>query len=282
MSRRNSERMGSPMRSNASPAMAKPPEGFSFVIPTDYVDLPSQGQYYPEGHPLCGKETLEFKHMTAKEEDILTSKALLKKGVAIDKVLQNVIVDKTIDLDSLLVGDKNALIIALRAASYGNLYDSTVACPSCQEKVTYTFDLNEASVYHGDDVKAFDIVVREDGFFEVELPMTNLTIVFRLMTGKEERKYLKSLEQSGKNNQGDSLISAQLMAMIVSANGDDRLETRQYVSQNLPSNDSKHLRMAYKFANPNIDLTQNFECSNCGHEAEMEVPLSADFFWPNS
>ena len=85
MSRRNSERMGSPMRSNASPAMVQPPEGFSFVIPTDYVDLPSQGQYYPEGHPLCGKETLEFKHMTAKEEDILTSKALLKKGVAIDR-----------------------------------------------------------------------------------------------------------------------------------------------------------------------------------------------------
>ena len=273
--------MGGPMRSNAKPAMAQPPEGFSFVVPTDYIDLPSGGHYYPEGHPLFGKDTLEFKHMTAKEEDILTSKTLLKKGVAIDKVIQNVIVDKSIDPDSLLVGDRNALIIGLRAASYGNTYETNLVCPACESKVTYSFDLNNLNTYHGDDTEALDIVDRQDGTFEVELPATKLTAVFKLLTGREEKQYLKSIEDGSKNKNGENLVSQQLMAMLVSVNGDDRLETRRYVSQNLPSMDSKHLRMAYKFANPNVDLQQQFECSSCGHEDQLEVPLNADFFWPN-
>jgi hypothetical protein len=268
------------MRSNAKPAMAQPPEGFSFVVPTEFVDLPSGGRYYPEGHPLCDKEVLEFKHMTAKEEDILTSKTLLKKGIAIDRVIRNVIVDKSIDPDSLLVGDRNALIIALRAASYGNEYQTNVTCPSCQNKTTYSFDLNDTTSYGGEDIEVMDVIERDDGTFEVELPATKITAIFKLLTGKEEKQYLKNVEESTKKKNGEKLVSQQLMAMLVSVNGDDRLQTRQYVSQNLPSMDSKHLRMAYKFANPNIDLTQNFECSNCGHEAEMEVPLSADFFWP--
>ena len=270
------------MRSNAKPAMAQPPEGFSFVVPTYFVDLPSGGQYYPEGHPLYGKDVLEFKHMTAKEEDILTSKTLLKKGVAIDRVIKNVIVDKTIDPDTLLVGDRNALIIAIRAASYGNIYETNLSCPACQTKVSYSFDLHDANIYGGEDLEVMDVIRRDDGTFETELPATKITAVFRLLTGKQEKQYLKNIEESTKKKNGENLISQQLMAMLVSVNGDDRLQTRQYVSQNLPSMDSKHLRMAYKFANPNIDLTQHFECSNCGHEADMEVPLSADFFWPDA
>ena len=281
MSRRNSERMGGPMRSNAKPTMAQPPEGFSFVIPTEFVELPSRGLFYPAGHPLHNVDVLEFKHMTAKEEDILTSKTLLKKGIAIDRVIRNVIIDKTIDPDSLLVGDRNALIISLRAASYGNIYETNVACPSCGTKSVYSFDLNKANTYHGDDASSFDVFVLEDGTFEVELPVTKIKIVFKLLTGYEEKQYLQTVEENTKKKTGEKLISQQIMAMVVSANGDDRLETRRYISQNLPSMDSKHLRMAYKFANPNIDLTQNFECSSCGYEADMEVPLSADFFWPN-
>ena len=273
--------MGGPMRSNAKPTMAQPPEGFSFVVPTEFVDLPSGGQYYPEGHPLCDKEVLEFKHMTAKEEDILTSKTLLKKGLAIDRVIKNVIIDKSIDPDSLLVGDRNALIIALRAASYGSEYQTNLTCPSCQTKVTYSFDLEQTNIYGGEDIEVMDVVSKDDGTFETVLPATKITAVFKLLTGREEKQYLKSIEDGSKNKNGENLISQQLMAMLVSVNGDDRLETRRYVSQNLPSMDSKHLRMAYKFANPNIDLTQDFECSSCGHEAEMEVPLNADFFWPN-
>ena len=110
--------------------------GFSFVVPTEFVELPSQGKFYPQTHPLYGQDSIEIRQMTAKEEDILTSKTLIKKGVALDRVVDNLIVDKRIKQDSLLVGDKNAIIIAMRVSGYGNEYNTRVVCPSCA--VSYT------------------------------------------------------------------------------------------------------------------------------------------------
>jgi len=46
--------------------------------------------------------------------------------------------------------------------------------------------------------------------------------------------------------------------------------------------DSAYLRRAYKESAPNIDLTQHFSCENCTYEQDMEVPLTADFFWPDA
>ena len=90
MSRNNDERLGAPIPSAPPPPPTREPSDdlFSFVAPTDFIDLPSEGQYYPPDSPLYGKKTLEIKHMTAKEEDILTSESLLRKGIAIDRLLK--------------------------------------------------------------------------------------------------------------------------------------------------------------------------------------------------
>ena len=120
---RNKERVGAHDANIETPHANLNPDnsgGFSFVVPTEFVELPSQGRYYPEGHPLHGEDTIEIRHMTAKEEDILTSRTLLKKGVALDRVLQNVIVNKQISAESMLVGDRNAAIIAMREIGRGN------------------------------------------------------------------------------------------------------------------------------------------------------------------
>ena len=85
-----------------------------FSTPTELVDLPSKGRFYPEGHPLHNAETIEIKFMTAKDEDIITSRTLLKKGIVIDRLLQSVIVNKSINVQDLLIGDKNAIVVATR------------------------------------------------------------------------------------------------------------------------------------------------------------------------
>ena len=114
--RNNDERTGAVQQTD-SPAPAQTQKGLSnnlsFVAPTEFVEIPSRGKFYPQGHPLHGKQTVEIKHMTAKEEDILTSQTLLKKGVALDRFLQSVMLDKSIDISTLLVGDKNALIVKM-------------------------------------------------------------------------------------------------------------------------------------------------------------------------
>ena len=129
MVRNNIDRAGA--RSNSADETVTDADTLlNFVTPTQFVDLPSKGKGYPQGHPLCGKETVEIKFMTAKDEDILTSKDLLKKGVAIDRLIQNLLVDKNIRSSDILLGDRNAIIISARSSGFGHLYNTNVTCPT--------------------------------------------------------------------------------------------------------------------------------------------------------
>jgi len=254
---------------------------FSFVIPTEFVELPSGGKLYPKEHPLHGVDSIEVKQMTAKEEDILTSRTLLKKGIALERVIQNVIIDKRINSSSLLVGDRNAIIVSVRVSGYGNEYTTTVTCPECSESQDYTFDLNEADIYHGDDHRDLDIVSNDDGTFTTKLPQTGIDVCFKLMNGYDEKILSDGIENDRKRKASDKIVTRQLKAMIVSVNEDSSAKVINYLIENIPSKDSRHLRTAYQAVTPNIDLSQHFECAECDYAQTMEVPLSAEFFWPD-
>lgn len=284
---RNSDRLGSQFEADAASQqqLAQNIENndFSFIVPTEIIDLPSRGMLYPQGHPLHGKDTIEIKQMTAKEEDMLTSRSLLQKGVAIDRVLSSIIIDKSIRADTLLIGDRNALIIAARISAYGNDYNTKVTCPSCGTTQEYSFDLNSQNVYSGENVQEFITEAPTDGTFTTKLPRTGLDIGFKILTGVDERRLIEGVELDRKNKRNhERNVTRQLLNMIVSVNGNSTSEAINYVVENLPSVDVRHLRQAYKAASPNVDLTQHFECNNCGHEQDLEVPLNADFFWPDA
>lgn len=275
---RNKDRLGGSQHQDTQPPAQT--GGFSFVVPTEFVELPSQGRFYPESHPLHGKDSIEIRQMTAKEEDMLTSATLLKKGVALDRVIASLIVDKSINPDSLLVGDRNAIIISTRVSGYGNIYETKVNCPNCGTNQEYSFDLNKANIYDGGDAADLGVRTNDDGTFNVTLPRTNVDVQFRLLNGRDEKTFLNGMK-SDKKAKSEKNITRQLATIVVSLNGDSSVQAKQYFIDNVPSLDSRHLRLAYRLAAPTIDLTQQFECVECSHEQEMEVPLSADFFWSN-
>ena len=111
-SRNNQQRLGNTDASDVNSETENNNNQLSFSVPTEFVDLPSKGIYYPEGHALHGVESVEIKHMTAKEEDILASESLIRKGIAIDRMLQSLLIDNNLKVKDLLVGDKNALTVA--------------------------------------------------------------------------------------------------------------------------------------------------------------------------
>ena len=283
---RNRERSGGVQQHNTSP----PPQAmqnqggesdFSFVIPTEFVELPSGGRFYPEGHPLCGESSIEIKQMTAKEEDILTSRSLLKKGVALDRLIKSLIVDRNIDPNTLLVGDRNAILIAARISGYGFAYETKVTCPACGEAQDCAFSLNDANVYDGGLLLPEMAVSNEDGTFTTTLPRTKLDITFRLLNGADEKNLLLQMESDRKSRKAETTVTSQLKQIIVAVNGTDDQQAINYLVTNMPSMDTRHLRLAYKTATPNIDLTQDFSCNECDYDQAMEVPLTADFFWPD-
>ena len=254
---------------------------FSFIVPTEFVELPSRGLFYPPNHPLHNQETIEVKQMTAKEEDLLTSRALLKKGLALDRVISSIIVNKNINPNTLLVGDRNAILIAARVSGYGNSYETNVTCPNCSTVNKHMFDLNDLEIYHGDAVDSSEVTQNEDGTFTTILPRIKVEATFRLLSGNDEKNLLNQVENARKKRQEENSVTRQLRQIVVAVNGDTQQQNINYVIDNMPSSDARHLRLMYKLTAPDIDMTQDFTCSNCGHEQDMEVPLTADFFWPD-
>ena len=254
--------------------------GFSFVIPTEFVELPSRGKYYPENHPLHNQETIEIKQMTAREEDMLTSRALLKKGVALDRVIDSLIIDNRIDHNSLLVGDRNAIMIAARISGYGNNYTTSLSCPDCLAKQEHSFDLHDYEITTGEASDALSIEELGNGSFMTTLPRSMCEVTFRLLTGYHERLIYEQVSNARKKNKLENSVTRQLKMITVAVNGNDTQEAIDYFVNNVPSIDAQHLRASLECVTPNIDLTQDFVCNECGFEVEMEVPLTADFFWP--
>lgn len=249
-----------------------------FSTPTEIVPLPSQGKFYGPGHPLHGCSEIEIKFMTAKEEDILTSKALIKKGVAIDRMLQSLIIDKNVKVEDLLVGDKNALTIAARISGYGPEYAVSVICPECEEKTKFTFDLSEMEPTEVTEPKSIGATLTESGTFMLQLIKTGVNVEFKLLTGKDESEILTEMNRTKQKE--ENLSTSQLKRIIVSVEGQrDRGLISNFVD-NLPVVDAKLLRGVVKRLTPDVDMRQTFSCSSCGHEGDMEVPFTVEFFWP--
>jgi rubrerythrin len=255
--------------------------GFNWTTPTEFIELPSKGRYYPPGHPLHGEETLEIRYMTAKEEDILTDRALLKKGVAIDRAIQNLIVDRKIKINDLLVGDKNALIVAARITGYGEDYETKVTCPSCGELSEHNFDLSVLDILDVDQaLEENNVQMTERNTFSLTLPVTKATIECKMLNGKDEVDISRITTRDQKANKGSTLLTTQLRKVITSVNGEtDSFKIGVFVLQ-MPAKDSKYIRNTLTAVTPNVNMTQAFDCDPCGYSADMEVPLTSNFFWP--
>ena len=254
------------------PAAAEPeapPSPFNFIVPTELVDLPSQGQYYPSGHPLCGASTIEIRHMTAKEEDILTSTTLLKKGLALDKMLQSIIVNNTIKVGDLLVGDKNALLIASRIYGYGADYVTNVTCPECDDVFETQFDLTEIKNLEPQQIAA--ATPTENQTFIVTLPKSGFSVEFRLLTARDEAAIA-----SGKSSGSMALLKL----ITVSVNDQQDKFYVERALQTLPILDVTLLKRTYAAIMPDVDMRQEISCEHCGNSSVLEVPLNAGFFWP--
>jgi rubredoxin len=252
---------------------------FSFVVPTEFVELPSEGRFYPESHPLHNQDVIEIKQMTAKEEDILTSQTLLKQGVALDRLLQSLIVDKRINPASLLSGDRSAIIVAARRSGYGSVYESQMNCPSCGTKQEFSFNLNESTVHQC----ALPEGVKDEGggIFSLVLPRTKINVKLRLLTGQEEMEMLNDSNKRKKRKKAENNITSQLKKIVYSVNGVSDSRAINYFSENVPSSETKYIRDVYKAISPTTEMKDLFECQNCGFSKELEVPLNAEFFWPN-
>ena len=256
-------------------------DDFGWEVPVDVAPLPSQGKIYDKNSHLHGREVVEIRAMTAKDENILMSQAYIKNGTVINKLLESCLVDKSIDINELLVGDRDALTIAIRITGYGSGYDTYVTCESCRQRSQYTANLSDLSI------KRFGAEPIEIGknMFQVELPKTKKTVLFKLLTVGDEKEILETAKRKEKMlgiKPGESRSTESLLNSIVSIdNISDRNKLSKFID-NMPILDARFLRKYIGDISPSIDMNSMFKCPSCAKEAQVGIRLGLGFFWPDS
>ena len=285
MPRRNNEDRVGAAQPDASPPppRAKTEDDFlSFVTPTEFVELPSGGRHYPEGNPLHSVDSIEIRHMTAKEEDILTSQSLLKKGIVIDRLLESLLVDKSIKVDDLLIGDKNAILIAARISGFGAQYITSVTCPQCTTMGEQEFDLDELRVGDEPPVLPEGVTETDHGTYLIKLPTLKVNVEVKLLTSADEKRLTAVKDRKRKMKLPESNYTDNLKSILVSVEGRDDDSSLQKLLEVMPLRDSTYLMKTYQSVVPNLNTELLFSCEMCHHEGGIELPFTADFFWPDA
>tara|TARA_B100001094_G_scaffold178107_1_gene172122 strand:- start:43 stop:792 length:750 start_codon:yes stop_codon:yes gene_type:complete len=242
------------------------------TFPSEKVTLPSKGLLYPKDSPLS-KGVIEMKYMTAREEDILTNQALIQKGEVIDELLRSLIVTKGVDYNDLLVGDKNAIMVAARVLGYGADYSFTY------NNEEHTINLAEIKD------KSMDASLIKDGKneFHFTLPTSKIEVTFKLLSHGNEKALeaeLKGLRKLNKNASPD--VSTRMKHMITSVNGDvERKTIREFVDNTLLARDARELRNHVADIQPDVDLAFDYEDAR-GDLQRVDIPIEVGFFWPDA
>lgn len=270
------ENMGNQPQQRPPSEQSTPP---AFNIPTETVQLPSKGLLYPQGSELSSG-TVEIKHMTAREEDIIGTETYIKNNTVIEKLLTSLI-QSPIKYNDLLLGDRNAIMMAARIYGYGPDYEAEVKTPSgTQQKVS--INLSEIEYKEIDE----KMITPGSNLFKFKFPISGDEIEFKVLTVGDEKKIERAIKERKKTRNGpssrfggDPTLTTRLEAIIQKVNGQEIQNKKEYV-QNILARDSKEFRKFYAKIQPDVDLEMEFFDEETGEPFRSQVPLGPTFLYP--
>lgn len=251
----------------------------TFDFPTQVISLPSEGKVYPASNPLSSG-ILEIKYLTAREEDILADSNLINKGLVLDKLLESVVVQRGVNADDLVTGDKNAVYLAARVLGYGPDYDVEVTDPFSGERQKVTIDLTAIQTKDIDYSQ-----LNTENRYTFELPSKN-KIVFKLLTHKDEKDItaeINALARLTKGKGGSSEVTTRLKYMIISVNDNsDRAYVNGWVANQFLARDVQAFRAYVKTLSPDLNMKFDFVSAVTGETEALDIPFGINFFYPTS
>ena len=284
---RNSRRTKVRQANNSQPQPTPPshlgdksnPFGISFVVPTHIVELPSCGKYYPQESTMRGREKVEIKQMTAKQEEILSNADYLLEGTMLDRLVASILTDKTINVEEMFSGDKNAIILEARRTSYGSEYGVTRTCENCKKDEVFTFDLSKISAQEN-EIEGVTYLEQEN-LFSFTLPTSGLEVKIKMMTSADERFLREQNQKAEKLNIENSETINFLRRCVISVNNIQDASMLGNLFDVLPVMDIRKIKKVSNSIVPTLNTKQEVTCGGCGHVTESEVPFSLGFFWPD-
>ena len=250
----------------------------NFEFPTEVIELPSKGLVYPQGHPLS-KGTVEIKYMTAREEDILASQNLIKKGIVLDKLFESVVVEPGVNVNDIFIGDKNAILLATRILGYGKDYEVEITDPFTLEKQKVVIDLAKVQTKDIDEK-----LLNSENRYTFKLPKSGKEIVFKLLTHGDEleiSKDVQALERINKNSAVAFDVTTRFRYMIQSVDGnEDKGFITKWIQNGFLALDTQAFRKYVKEITPDLDLKFEFTSDLTGEVEALDIPFGINFFYP--
>ena len=248
----------------------------NYDFPTEVISLPSQGKCYPEDNPLSSGE-IEIKYMTAKEEEILASQNLIRKGVVLDKLFESIIVDKNVNIDDILIGDKNAIMLSARILGYGPEYKIQQE-NEFGEKEDITIDLSKVQTKEIDFSK-----INSDNNYEFSTT-GGQEIEFRLLNHGDEKKIDADVKALQRLNKGgvSSELTTRYRYMIQSVDGDSSVSSiTKFINNQFLTRDTRKFRDLIRELQPDVKMEFEYENPNTGESEVKPIPMGVGFFWPS-
>ncbi len=258
-------------------------ESLGIDLPVADVPLPSRGLVYTAG-PLHNAENVAIKAMTAKEEDLLMNRTLVRRGTVITELIKACVLDPDIDVNDMISGDRNALMVAIRITGYGADYSVKIDCPKCETNQDFEINLTSLPIKEL-NLSAMVQVEQFTNEFRFMLPMTKRSVTYKFLTGKEEEKILQDMEAKKKKGiVQENLITTRLINSVMSIDGNTDRDFIVRFCTNMPARDSLALRKHIDENEPGVTMTHEFMCKNsqCGHQEVVSVPMGPSFFWPGT
>lgn len=241
----------------------------NYNAPFDVVPLPSKGKLY-----RGKKANIKLAYMTTADENILTSPNLLKNGEFLEILINRKLLEPELRYSDLLPGDRNAIMLWLRATAYGEMYPVTLYDEK-DEPFDVEINLNE--------LKTIELNVEpdSDGLFSFVMPISKANVRFKLLTCGDIDNIEKILEHEKEMNiPVNNASTYKLENMIVEVNGEtNKTMIRDFVNY-MRIGDSKAFNKYVDSIDTGVDL--NIEVGTPGGgSVKTFLPLNLGFFWPD-
>ncbi len=242
-------------------------------IPFDIVKLPSEAKLYGGDIP----DAVGVDYVTAMDEDTLYSDSISNEyGGVFDVLIADKMRDKNININNLLLGDYNQILMFLRKTAFGKIYYTNTLDPDTGKYIKAAVDLDKLKR------KPIGANFDENGEFEYHLEVMNRNIKFKLIT-LEMSNYINKTAQANVNDKGViPYLTTRLTTQITSINGErDKIFISKFAKVMNPQDRLDFMSYVDKIS-PGVDLNYEFESSIKNTKYLDKVILGLDFFYPKS
>lgn len=247
----------------------------SFVVPTEEVEIPTAGKYYDSSSPLSGKKTIKIRHMTAKEEDLLSGNRTGAEASLFDDLIDSLLAEEGIQSSMLMEEDKVALLIKARETGYGKEYETAVFCENCNQTTKAKFDLSKVSIQEPEIETDYD---PDSNLFTFRLEMMDANVKVKRLTAKDKQEIEKERKKKESLGLPFNKTVSHLKRCIASFEDTSDPQVLSKIIDLMPARDAKSILSFEGNCIPYVSTSQEVECSNCAHVAEREVPFSWALF----